>query len=42
MAAFMPGPRNMHAVKDVSLYLFAYSNEKVVSSNLIIMAQNAL
>ena len=30
----MPRPRNMHAVKDVGLYKFAYSDEKVVSSNL--------
>ena len=32
----MPGPRNMHPVGDVSSYLrlvFAYSNEKVVSSD---------
>ena len=29
----MSGPRNMHAVRDVSSYQFAYSNEKVVSSD---------
>ena len=29
----MPGPRNMHAVRDVSSYYFAYTKEKVVSSD---------
>ena len=29
----MPGPRNMHAIRDVSSYQFAYSKEKVVSSD---------
>ena len=29
----MPGSRNMHAVRDVSSYQFAYSDEKVVSNN---------
>ena len=29
----MPGLRNMHAVRDVSSYKFAYSNEKAVSSD---------
>ena len=30
----MPGPRNMHAVRDVSPYHFAYNNERVVRSDL--------
>ena len=29
----MPGPRSMRALRDVSSYQFAYSNEEVVSSN---------
>ena len=29
----MPGPRNMHAVRDVGSYQFAYSDEEVVSSD---------
>ena len=29
----MPGPRNMHAVRDVSSYQFVYSDEEVVSIN---------
>ena len=29
----MPGLRNMHAVRDISSYQFAYSDEKVVSSD---------
>ena len=29
----MPGPRNMHAVRNVSSYKFAYSDEEAVSSN---------
>ena len=29
----MSGPRNMHAVRDVNSYLFACSDEEVVSSN---------
>ena len=29
----MPGPRNMHAVRDVSSYKFAHSDDIVVSSN---------
>ena len=33
MAAFMPGARNIHAVRDVTAYQFAYSNEKLVSSD---------
>ena len=33
LAAFMPGPRNMHLVRDVSSYYFAYSNEKVANSD---------
>ena len=28
----MPGPRNMHAVREVGSY-YAYSNEKVVRSD---------
>ena len=33
-AAFMPGPSNMRAVRSISSYKFAYSNEKVLSGGL--------
>ena len=29
----MPGPTNMHKVRDVNSYKFAYSDKEVVSSN---------
>ena len=33
LAAFMPGPRNLHSDRDVSSYYFGHIEEKVVSSN---------
>ena len=38
----MKGPRNMHAVRDVSSYQFACSDEEVISSDPNNNAQNAL
>ena len=29
----MPGPRNMHAVRDISSCLFAYSEEEVIGGD---------
>ena len=38
----MPGPRNMHAVGDVSSYYFPYSEEEVVSRDSNNNGSNAL
>ena len=40
MAVVMPGPSNMRAVRGVSSYKFAYSNDEVISSGSNILLPN--